>query len=253
VADEGKIPTNLRLLRILELLGEADAPMTPTAIGEALEMAKPTAHRLCKTLLEERFLVSDGHSKGLRPSRRTRSMASGLLFSSALHVARHQVLQELARDIGETVNFVVPEDKGMIYQDRVETDWAFQVKLPVGSHVPFHCTASGKTYLASLPTKMRETMVYSLPLSAETPSTHTTPDTLLAELKDIRRQGYALDNEEFMEGMLAIATPVLDNKGRYAASLAFHGPCLRLTKEIALSKRDLLTRTAERLSETLFG
>lgn len=253
VPGEEKIPTNLRLLRILELMGEADAPMTPTAIGEALGMAKPTAHRLCNTLVDERFLVSDGHSKGLRPGRRSRSMASGILFSSSLHVARHQILMALARDVGETVNFVVPEDRGMTYQDRVETDWAFQVKLPVGSHVPFHCTASGKTYLASLPTKTREAMVHSLTLEPYTKTTHTDPASLLADLKTIRRQGYALDNEEFMEGMMAIAVPVRDPQGRYVASLAFHGPYPRVTLDVALSKRDIMFKTAERLTNAMLG
>ena len=64
-------------------------------------------------------------------------MASGILHASRLHIARHQILQDVAATVGETVNFVVPEDAGMSYFDRVETDWPFRVQLPVGTHVLF--------------------------------------------------------------------------------------------------------------------
>lgn len=247
-----KIPTNLRLLRVLEVLSDADGPMTPTAIGRALDMPKPTVHRLCKTLLEERYLVQDGTSNRLRPARRTRSMAAGVMFNSWQHTARHQVLVDVARQVGETVNFVVPEDQGMFYVDRVETDWLFQVNLPIGSHVPFHCTASGKTYLASLPGAERRRMVESLTLTQQTPNTIATVDGLLEELKAIRRNGYAIDNEELFEGMVAIAVPVRDDRDRYIASLAFHGPVPRLSTAMALAQKNVLTGAAEALSRIFF-
>ena len=92
-------------------------------------------HRLFSTLLAEGFLARDDGNNGLRPGRRLRMIASGILHASSAHVARHQVLRALAADIGETVNFVVPEDRGMKYLDRVETDWAFRIQLPVGTAV----------------------------------------------------------------------------------------------------------------------
>ncbi len=250
--DQDKIPTNLRLLRVLEVLSTADGPMTSAAIGRALGMPKPTIHRLCKTLLDERFVVQDGQSKKLRPARRTRTMANGLMFNTWLHTARHQVLLDVAAKVGETVNFVVPEDKGMFYHDRVETDWLFQVKLPIGSHVPFHCTASGKTYLASLEGPSRRRMVETLTLTRHTANTLVTPKALLDELKAIRRQGYALDKEEFFEGMVAIAVPVRDTEGRYVASLAVHGPIQRLSIERAIAQKEILLKASEKLGQILF-
>ena len=82
-------------------------------------------------------------------------MATGLMSASEIHVARRQILEELAARVGETVNFVVPAESGMSYLYRVETDWALRVQLPIGTHVPFHCTASGKTFMASLPEARR--------------------------------------------------------------------------------------------------
>lgn len=251
--DQGRIPTNLRTLLILEVLGRSDRPMSPTQINAEIGLPKQTVHRLCKTLLQEGYLVKDTNDKGLRPSRRMRNMASGILFASRFHLARHQVLLDIAEQVNETVNFVVPEDEGMTYLDRVETDWPFRVLLPVGTHVPFHCTASGKTFLASLAPAVRKPMVESLALGKRTPNTHSDPKKLLAELKQIAKQGYALDNEEFIEGMVAIAVPIRDASGRFFAALAFHGPIQRMTIETALSQIDILLDGSKRLSKAIFS
>ena len=149
-------------------------------------------------------------------------------------------------------NFVRPEIKGMFYADRVETDWPFRVLLPVGTHVPFHCTASGKTYLASLPAAKRRNMLAGLDLHQYTETTHTSAATLEQELKQVARDGYALDREEFHEGMVAIAVPVLDSRRRYVAALATHGPKQRFNVEDAMTRRSLLVESAKIITET-FG
>lgn len=249
----GRIPTNLRTLLILEAVGEQPEPLTPAEIGRLIGLPKQTTHRLCNTLLEEGFLMRDERGRGLRPGRRARMMGAGVVHSSSSHVARHQVLMELAAQVGETVNFVVPEDRGMAYQDRVETDWPFRVELPVGTNVPFHCTASGKTYLASLPKAERRRLVNVMHLEKKTPNTITDPDTLLNELADIARQGYAMDREEFIDGMVAIAVPVYDNAGRYSASVAFHGPTQRISMDEAVARIDLMFDTSKKLTATIFG
>ena len=225
--------------------------MTPTQINLELGLPKQTIHRLCKTLVEEGYLASDGKSKGLRPARRLRSVASGILFASRFHAARHQVLQDIASKISETVNFVVPQDEGMIYMDRVETDWPFRIQLPIGTHVPFHCTASGKTFLASLPPKARKSMVASLPLNARTENTLVDREKLLDELAQVRKRGYSLDNEEFVEGMVALAVPVKDGEGRYVGALAFHGPTQRLSVNDAVLRKEIVIEGAERLGAAM--
>ena len=250
--DDGRIPTNLRTLRILEVLGKSDSPMTPTEINRELGLPKQTVHRLCTTLTAEGYLIPDTHGKGLRPSRRLRALASGVLFASRFHIARHQILVEVAKQVRETVNFVVPDERGMTYMDRVETDWPFRIQLPIGSHVPFHCTASGKTFLASLKPGARKAMVEGLNLERLTDNTHDNAGDLIEELATIEKRGYALDREEFMEGMVAIAVPICDPMGRYFAALAYHGPTQRLSLEAAVNKVDMLKDAAARLSGAIF-
>ncbi|MCP4821723.1 MAG: IclR family transcriptional regulator [Shimia sp.] len=247
-----RIPTNLRTLLILEVLGKSDQPMTATEINAALGLPKQTVHRLCATLEQNGFLTRQGRSKHYQVARRLREIGVGLLYNSRDHIVRRQILHDVAREVRETVNYVVPEDSGMSYLDRVETDWAFRIQLPIGTNVPFHCTASGKAFLASLAPKSRLKIVSSLKLTHMTAATHTAPDTLLEELKDIARQGYSLDQEEFLDGMIAIAVPVKDPSGRFVAALAFHGPTQRISIPEAIGKKEFLQASAARLGEALF-
>ncbi len=244
-----RIPTNLRTLMILELLGRQSGALSAAEIGRELGLPKQTIHRLCNTLLNEGFLAQN--RDGIRPGRRARSMSTGILHASTNHIARHQILRRLAEETGETVNFVVPEEAGMSYKDRVETDWPFRVQLPVGSHVPFHCTASGKTFLANLKKRDRLRILAGQALHAATPNTITDQDALMDELKIIRRRGFAIDNEEFIQGMAAIAVPVLDPDGRYMASIGVHGPVLRYTPERAATFAPLMEAAARDIAQVI--
>ena len=252
-SESDRIPTNLRTLRILEILGDSERPMSPTEINHDLGLPKQTIHRLCTTLEAEGYLVREPGGKRLQPSSRLKNLASGILFNARNHAAIRQVLIEVAERTRETVNLVIPEENGMMYLDRVETDWAFRIQLPIGSHVPFHCTASGKTFLASLSPAKRRVFVNALSLEQLTPNTFTDTSELLVELAGVAKQGYAIDNEEFMEGMVAIAVPILDDKSRYCGALAFHGPTQRLNLNEAIVHKDMLIEAAQKLSGTFFN
>lgn len=250
---ESRIPTNLRTLLILEVVGNADHPLTATEINAQIGLPKQTVHRLCTTLEAEGFLMRAADGKRLQPTQRLMRLGTGLLQAARFHSTRHAILEGIATKVRETVNYVVPQDTGMHYLDRVETDWPFRVQLPVGSSVPFHCTASGKTYMAALPRPQRRALVAGLDLSPRTAHTIADPDALLDELDAIRSNGHALDREEFLEGMVALAVPVTDPDGRYVASLAFHGPKQRLSLSTLLDQREALVEGAEKLRAAMFG
>ncbi len=249
---ENRVPTNLRAMLILEVVGNEDEPLSAADVGRLVGIPKQTAHRLCNTLVTEGYLTRDVSKGRFRPGRRAREMASSILHASVNHIARHQVLEALAAKVGETVNFVVPEDQGMSYKDRVETNWAFRIQLPIGSHVPFYCTASGKAFLATLSNSERRRLVHVMQLDQLTKNTLIRPDELLQELKDVAKQGYALDDQEFLEGMVAVAVPVRDGNGRYIASIAVHGPVQRLSTEDLVAHVPLLKDAAEQLKQVVF-
>ena len=222
--NSGQIPTNLRLLMLLEEVAKAGVPVTPSVINEALGLPKPTIHRLFATAEAEGFLQRDIDGRSYSPGRRMRLLATNTLSSERVRTVRLAILKSLAVQVGETCNLAIPERDGMFYLDRVETHWPLRIQLPVGTEVPFHCTASGKMYLSTLRHDYLERFLKNYTLEPQTERTITAPDALRVELELTRERGYATDNEEFMHGMTAIAVPILDNRGRLLSTLSIHAP-----------------------------
>ncbi len=247
-SEEFRVPTNLRTLRIMEALAESREPLSPTQINQRIGLPKQSIHRLCQRLVDEGYLIRSDSGKRLQPSPRAVKMAMGLLDANHQNIARRQILLDLSSKTGETVNFVVPIPDGMTYLDRVETDWIFRIELPIGSKVPFYCTASGKCFLASLEPKKFEQMLKTMKLEKRTANTITSPRVLREEIAQVRDLGYSIDNEELFEGMIALSVPVLDDQGRYQASVAFHGPTQRLNIEKLLENLQTMRDGAKKLA-----
>jgi DNA-binding IclR family transcriptional regulator len=253
IDDSNRIPTNLRMLLIFEALAASGRPMTPSELGEEIDLPKPTLHRLCTTLEDEGFLIRDYHSGRLRPARRSRVMALGLQNVSRLHIARRTVLKSVASKIKETCNLAAPTVAGMTYLDRVDTPWPLRFQLPVGTEVPFHCTASGKLFLSSFNDNELTPLLDAMEFSAEGPNSITDSLQLRDEIKAIREAGYSWDNQEFMAGMIAFAVPILDLEGRFSCAIAFHAPMQRIAFEEAREHVPTLREGAARIHDILFG
>lgn len=225
---QGGLPTNLRTLVILEEVARLGASVTPTAVNQTLGLPKPTIHRLFATLEAEGFLIREMDGRSYAPGRRMRSMATGTLSSARARTARLAVLSGLAEEVGETCNIAAPDGDAMIYLDRVETKWPLRIQLPIGTRVPFHCTASGKMHLSTLSDAHLERYLRAARLTPHGPATLTEPEALRRALAETRARGYSEDAEEFMEGMIAIAVPIADEQRRLASTLSFHAPAMRL-------------------------
>ena len=247
------IPTNLRLLMVIEEVARAGGPITPTDVNAALGLPKPTIHRLFATLAEEGFLQRDMDGRTFSPGPRLRRIAGGVLSSRGVRAARRAILRRLSAEIGETCNIALPDGDAMIYLERVETEWPLRIQLPTGTRVPFHCTASGKAYLASLASPHLRRALTSGPLEARTEATLTDPAALAEEIDRVRAERYALDREEFMEDMIALAVPIPDGNGRLMATLSFHAPVQRFDAEAALRHLPALRAAAGELSGLVTG
>lgn len=225
--------------------------MTPTEINQKLGLPKPTIHRLFATLEAEGFLQREIDGRSYAPGRRLRKMSTGVLSSLRVRTARLSILNALAEKIGETCNISVPDRDAMIYIDRVETKWPLRIQLPIGTNVPFYCTASGKMYLSMLKKAHLERYLGSVKFEQQTPATITDKASLFSEIRKTKEQGFAQDNEEFMEGMIALAVPIIDVHGRLVSTLSFHAPTQRLSLQQAYAYLDDLNEAAEELSQLL--
>ncbi|GAB5438821.1 IclR family transcriptional regulator [Falsiruegeria mediterranea] len=246
---EHQIPTNLRLLRILEEVARLGVSVKPADLIDTIGLPKPTIHRLLQTAEAEGFLQRDIDGRSFGPGDRLRALAVNTMSSERIRTARLAIMKAAAEEIGETINLATPDREGMTYLDRVETKWPLRIQLPIGTQVPFHCTASGKMYLSSLRSATLNGVLSAKPLEKLTDQTTTDPELLREELAETRRRGYSQDNEEFMTGMAAIAVPVLDPQARFLATLSVHAPVMRCTLEQIVAFLEPLQRAASKLSE----
>ncbi len=249
LAKAPQIPTNLRLLVVLEQVAKRGVPVRPVDLIEALGLPKPTVHRLLQTAEAEGFLQRDLDGRSYGPGPRMRALAVSTMTSEHLRTARLAILRGVAEKIGETCNLATPDREGMTYLDRVETEWPLRIQLPIGTQVPFHCTASGKMYLSTLRPHVLRSLLAARPLEKRTARTMTDIDKIKAELELTRQRGYSTDDEEFMEGMTALAVPVVDNQGKLLATLSAHAPMQRRRLSELMSYLPALRKGADDLRD----
>lgn len=243
--------TVTRVLDILDAIAEADRPLSPTEIADQLAIPKASVHRLCSSLEEYGYLQTRLSGRGLQAGSRLNRLALGVLAGAPLQAQRRAILSTLSKDIGETCNIGVPDGVEIIYFDRAETHWPVRINLQVGSRVPACATASGKMYLSSLSDARRDRVIKNTRLQRYTANTLVSQSALTDELKLTAERGYSLDNEEYIEGMVAMAVAVRDHQGRLYATLSFHAPCMRLPFSAVSDFLPDLQAASEQLSELL--
>jgi DNA-binding IclR family transcriptional regulator len=246
-----RIPTTLRLLTLLEEVVRIGGPVIPADLAGATDLPKATLHRLFHTLEAEGYLQREPDGRSYSVGLRARTLAVATLSTMRARTARLAVMRALAKDTGETCNVAIPDREAMVYLDRVETEWPLRVQFSVGTHVPLYCTASGKMYLSTLSELRLSSFLRNVELEPRTPNTITDPDALHREVDKVRQQGFAVDNEEFLEGVIAFAMPLRDQYGRMPATISFQGPLQRLSLEEGYSHLPRLKQAADELSALL--
>ncbi|MFT5136055.1 MAG: DNA-binding IclR family transcriptional regulator [Arenicella sp.] len=242
----------LRVLRILETVAGSSTPMTATQINQVLKLPKPTIHRLCIMLESEGYLQPRLDGRGYLAGRRLSNLALGI-FSNNDHwrTERHAILQRLSEELGETCNISIPDGSQMIYFDRVESHWPLRIQLQKNDRVPVYCTASGKLFLNNLPSSKRTRLLSKLDFEQYTPNTLTDLEALKKELKRLRQADIGVDNEEFMQGMVAVAVPLKNNEGQFYGALAMHAPSARMTLEVAMRHLPRMKQAAVELIDLI--
>ena len=220
-----------RILAILEQVANSDRPVTATDINENLNLPKATIHRLCTTLEDELFLQREIDGKRYLAGKRLRKIALGVISNEHFRTLRNAVLKRLSEDIGETCNISIPDGNQMRYLDRAETHWPLRMQLPVGTNVPLHCTSSGKLFLSQLPKVQLSGLIKNLNLEQKTANTLTTEESLVQALLKVRKDQVGTDNEEFVDGMVCVAVPIMDRGNRLFATLSIHAPSTRMSLE----------------------
>lgn len=226
-------------------------PPPASAVAGKLGLGASSAHRLLGQLVDAGLVVREPGSRGFRPSAHLAAFARDVLMCQPAQSARRAILEGLVARIGETCNLTMPDQGRVVYLDRVEAHWPLRLHLAPGSQVPIHCTASGKLFLATMPKRQRVALLGATLLDRHAPGTIVDRGALECELDALRARDLGIDNEEYMAGLIAIAVPVRDRRGRVVAAIAVHAPAARMSLEAALTHEEVLREAATSVARTL--
>lgn len=242
--------TLLRGLAIMNAIANATRPVSITDLMNELGLPKPTVHRITAQLIDENYLQRNPSDKRFVIGNKLKEFSTNILANNSIGSPRRAVLEALSNEIGETCNCTMLDGYQTVYFDRVECNWPIKVNLPPDSRLPLHATASGKLFLSHMKKSDRTRILNAAPLTACTEHTLTFEEDLNDQFKTIKKQGIAFDNEEFIDGMIAIAVPVFDSKNRICFTVAVHAPTTRQTMESLSEYIPSLRKAADALSES---
>ena len=163
-------------------------------------------------------------------------MELGQLLLSQLDLRREAepFLKDLAEKTKETVHLVFLDRTEIVYIDKVEADHGqggLRMASRIGLRNPAHSSAVGKVLLSDLPEEMLNEILQGKGLPRRTGNTITEIDPLKEHLKLVRRQGYAIDDEENEEGIRCVGAPIYNEAGKAVAAVSVSGPAFRITKK----------------------
>lgn len=214
----------LSVLEILAVRGEAGV----TEIAGELGVHKSTAFRLV-AVLENRGLVEQLADRGkYRLGFGIVRLAGATAAQLDLAQEGREVCEELAADVGETVNIAILDDDRAVNITQVRGRATISTHNWVGRGTPLHATSSGKVLLAHSPDAVREAVLSGV-LQRYTDATITDPGALQRQLEEVAARGWAATVEELEVGLNAVAAPVRDADGRVAAAVSVSGPSFRMT------------------------
>jgi DNA-binding IclR family transcriptional regulator len=237
-------------LRILLLLGQR-SELRLTEVAEYLGVASSTAHRLLAMLQYRGFVRQERRSKVYLPGTSLTGVAFSILQRFDVRQTLHPFLEELNREIAETVHMVVLDGATVRFIDAIESPRAVRVASRLGQSMPAHCTSSGKAMLAALSSEQLHQLYPREELPGLTDRSIRSRTALEKEIGQIRRRGYATSTEESEEGVssLAVAFPPERSAMRLAFNIAV--PLGRLNRTDLKRVGALMTATVDRASQVL--
>jgi DNA-binding IclR family transcriptional regulator len=241
----------VRALDLLELVCNADHPVSLAEASARQGLSKPTAHRLLRTLLERGLIAQDPQMKGYRPGLKLFELSSAVLRGMTLRTEALPELRELCQRTNETVHLAVLDDGEVIYIDKEETQQTIRMFSAIGKRGPAHCTGVGKVLLAHLPAEELRAVLAGKPPRRFTDTTIVTTAALREELALVRRRGYAIDDTEHEADIRCAACPVRDHTGRVIAAISLTVPAIRMSRARIESMAPLVRTYADRISRRL--
>lgn len=238
----GSIQSVDRALSLLEALAEAGGEASLTDLSRSTSLNVSTCHHLLSTLVNWGYVAKV-------PGRRSYALGARVLYLG--HACLRQVdlpkraqvhIDRINEVTGESVHLAVLQSDNIVTVVKREARHAVRVDTGmVGRSDAPHATATGKAMIAWLPEDQIRRMVPLRDMKRFTDKTISDFDALIEELRHVRRNGYAMDREEFQPGVICVGAAIRDHGGAVVGAISASAPAMRVTDEhLALMRQEVI-------------
>jgi IclR family pca regulon transcriptional regulator len=217
-----------RGLIVIQAFTQQNPQMTISQLSVRTGLSRAAVRRCLYTLTKLGFAgAEDGSRYSLRP--RMLTLSHTYTTSNTLSSAAQPILERMSAALRESFSVATLDGDDIVYVARTTVHRVMAVDLHIGSRLPAYCTSMGRILLAYLPIEQLEQYLARVVLTAHTPRTVTSIDKLRLILRNIRRNGYALCDQEYEIGLRSLAVPVFASNGRCVATINLSGNAPRIS------------------------
>jgi IclR family KDG regulon transcriptional repressor len=240
-----------RALRILDLFDEYETELKITDISARMNLHKSTVHSLLKTLQKFHYIEQNMENGKYRLGMKLFERGNFVIHNLDIRSVAKNHLTELSMKTGNTIHLVILDGKEGVYIDKVEGSSATVLYSRIGRRIPIHCSAVGKTLVAFKSQEELASILKGYEYRLNTANTIANEKDFLTELKKVKDQGFALDNEENEPGVACIAVPIRNHTGEVVAAMSMSQPATRLNSQNMEEAVAMLKEAAQEISVKL--
>ncbi len=218
--------TVLKALMVLECVADADRPLSAAEVAKRCKISRPTAYRLLSTLATRDY-VTQVNGPYYRLGTQALSLSKKLLDSIDLPELARPYMRELGDVTNETVYLSTLQDTEILYVAKIESTQSIRTSCIIGTRNNLYSTSMGKAVLAFLPAAEQDRLIEKIELKPITARTIVHRTALVEELANIRKRGYAIDDEENEDGVRCVGAPIFDRTGHVNSAISVSAPAYR--------------------------
>lgn len=245
-----------RALRIIEFLAENPTGAGITEISKSLGLSKGTVHRLISTLKERDFAYQSSNTELYRLSYKILYLYNCISNNIDMFKVSRPIIRKFADKVDATVHLATLDEKrsNIVYIDRIEpmnSQKPFVMSSRVGKKAPCYCTAAGKILLSQYSDDEIRDILNGEEYKTYTDKTIKNIDEFLEEIHKVRKQGYALDENEYDHGIICISIPIYNSNGKIDFAMSVTGLILYTKVEELIDLKDQLDEVSRKVSNAI--
>lgn len=253
MSNKGIIKSVQKSLKVLKYIMSSTNEVSVNELVEEFDYNRSTLHHMLKTMKLEGFISQNQNTKNYNIGS---EIFNGWIKDRDMHnylMRLKPKVKEISDKCKETTTMFVRENDKAICVLGEESKQIIKAYLMIGREIPLFCTAAGKAMLAFLPKEEVNKILQISGMKKYMKNTTITKEELFEELKQVKKQGYAIEKEEFEELINAVGIPVLNEHGRPVASVSVVGPIMRFTDDKIETCKPFLLEKSEEMSKIVQG